>query len=101
MTNPGGGTVNVPGVGRVKKEYVIVGVLGVLIVGGYTYYKKRQAGTATATATVNATDPATGYPFGSPEDAAALDAQNSYVQPASSGGGGGNSDVSPQPTMQG
>lgn len=96
MTAP---TVDVPGIGKMKKEYVITGGLGVLIVGGYSYYKKRQAAASAATVPASAIDPATGQPYGSAGDAAALNAQSGYLQPV--GSGLGSSGATPQPTVQG
>lgn len=95
MTGP---TVDVPGIGTVKREYVIVAAVGLAVVGGYTYYKRKQASTA-GTATVSAIDPATGQPYGSAADAAQLNAQSGYLQPTGSGLGG--SSPTPQPTQSG
>lgn len=82
-------TVHLPGLGEVKKGYAIAG--GVAIVGGfYVMYRRQQQANATAAAGANTgIDPATGYAFGSPEDAAALSAQQSYVNPTTNVGGGG------------
>lgn len=94
MTSP---TVNVPGMGSIKREYVIVGVAAAVLVGGYSYYKRKQAA-ATPTAT-SAIDPATGQPYGSAADAAQLNAQSGYLQPT--GSGLGSSTPTPQPTQSG
>lgn len=80
-------TVNLPGLGSVKKGYAIAG--GVAVVGGfYVIYKRQQKANATASAGANTgIDPATGYAYGSPEDAAALTAQGTYVNPGTGAGG--------------
>jgi hypothetical protein len=99
MTAPSGGTVNIPGVGPLKKRTVIIAGGGVLLVGGYSYYKKKKtASTAPITAAPNAINPATGFAFGSPEDAAALAAQGNYNVAANAGG---SSMATPQPTVTG
>lgn len=70
---------------------VVFGGAGLVLVGGVYYYRKNKASQAANSAIqqagTNETDPATGYPYGSPEDAAALQTQNAYVSP--SGGGYG------------
>jgi hypothetical protein len=67
-------------------------LIGGAIIGGaliFVIYRARQAqGTATST-TDAAIDPATGFAYGSPEDAAALTQQAGYV--SASGGGSGSS----------
>lgn len=96
MTGP---TVDVPGVGAVKREYVIVTVAGLALVGGYSYYKRRKAASSTTAPAMSAIDPATGQPYGSAADAAQLNAQSGYLQPTGSGLGG--SSPTPQPTQSG
>ena len=86
-------TINVPGLGSTKKTtaYAIGG--GFLLVIGIVYYRKKQASSVQAASVAQAgtdtIDPATGYPYGSPEDAAALSTQSSYYQDTSGGYGGG------------
>ncbi len=84
------GTVNVPAMGKVeKKTLVIVGGIAAVVLG-IVWYRSRSATPSDAGANVGI-NPATGYPFGSAEDLAALAAQDSYVNPAQSlapGGGG-------------
>lgn len=82
-------TVHLPGLGDVKKGYAIAG--GVAVVGGfYVIYRRQQRANANAAAGANTQiDPATGYAFGSPQDAASLSAQQSYVNPTTNVGGGG------------
>src|SRR5882757_2898945 len=84
-------TVNIPGMGAQKKTTVyIAGGIGVVIVG-VVWYRSRNTATSTTTSTpVDTTqiDPATGYAYGSAEDAAALAAQSSYISAGGSSGGG-------------
>jgi hypothetical protein len=75
----------------VDKTYVYVGV-GIVLVAGVYYYRKNKASSA-AQASVTAAgstdiDPATGYPYGSAEDAAALNSQDNYQSPVAQGGYG-------------
>jgi hypothetical protein len=82
------GTVKTPFGEVSKKTAVIVGV-GLVGLLGIVYYRSKKA-KATAGAGANTgIDPATGYPYGSPEDAAALEAQAAYVTPTGVGGSGG------------
>lgn len=79
----------------VNKTYVYVGV-GIVLVAGVYYYRKNKAASDAANANAAAvtaagsteTDPATGYPYGSPEDAAALQSQGNYQSPDVGGGYG-------------
>lgn len=64
---------------------LVIGGGAAIIIGGIFYYRKNQANAASQ-ASVNAAgsseiDPATGYPYGSAEDAAALSAQGDYQNP--------------------
>lgn len=80
-----GGTVKIPGLGNQKKGMVLaVGIGGVAIVGIVLWRRHQAASTAASTAADSSTeiDPATGYSYGSPEDAAALAAQTAYTTPA-------------------
>lgn len=76
---------------NVPKPLAIGGGAAILI-GGVFYYRKNQQKAASdasiTTAGTNEIDPATGYPYGSPEDAAALNAQNQYVNPSGGYAGG-------------
>lgn len=76
---------------NVPKPLAIGGGAAILI-GGVFYYRKNQQ-SAAAKASVDAAssseiDPATGYPYGSPEDAAALTAQGNYQNPSGGYSGG-------------
>lgn len=83
-------TINVPGMGATKKTTVYVaGGIGAVIIG-VVWYRSRGAATDTTAATTSEIDPATGYPYGSAEDDAALQAQAAYQ---SSGNLGGSSDA--------
>jgi len=75
------GTVDLPAIGKVKTTYVWVGAAVVVVIVGWAYVRHRNsasastaAGAGTAAA-ATAIDPATGYPEGSAEDEAALQAQ--------------------------
>lgn len=81
-------TVHLPGLGDVKKSYAIAGGAAITL-GFYVMYRRQQRANATAAAGANTgIDPATGYAFGSPEDAAALGNQQAYVNPTANAGGG-------------
>lgn len=81
-------TVKVPGMGHQKKAVVFIfGGIAVAVVG-VALWRRHQANTAATaqtaavtTAGTNAIDPATGYEYGSAEDAAALSSQNAYNYP--------------------
>lgn len=84
------GTIKLPAVGPVKKEYVVLGA-GAVILFGVAYYRQKKAKQASAAANAGANtgiDPATGYPYGSAEDAAALANQNGYITPTPVPGAG-------------
>jgi hypothetical protein len=83
MTSP------LPGIDK-KKMYLIVG--GVVVLGGFAYYRHKKAATAAAATTGTGidntqVDPATGFPYGSTQDAAALAAETAYQTPNSYGYG--------------
>lgn len=82
-------TISLPGLGPTKKTTAYALGAGVVILGGITWYRSKNAGAAAVapaadqTAASDQIDPATGFPFGSAEDTNALAAQ----QFAPSGGG--------------
>ena len=80
-------TMNLPGLGSVPKKYVAIGG-GVFVIGVALWYrhKQTQAANIAASGANTGIDPATGYPYGSPEDAAALANQQSYVNPGTGSG---------------
>ena len=88
------GTVKTPA-GPVKKKTLAAVAAVAAVVAVIFWYRSRQAGQAAAASTTaaGAIDPATGLLAGSPEDAAALAQQASYVQPVLGGGAGGGSAV--------
>ena len=104
------GTVKTPFGAMKKKTAVIVGGGGAVVVG-IAYYRSKQAAAANAAATASAAtsaangtgdpsagiDPATGYPYGSAEDAAAIAGQQgiSYNPYSPLGGGGGGNPFPP------
>lgn len=78
--------------GSLSKKTGLFLAAGTILVFGYTWYRAKQSSAAAASATAGANDgidPATGYAYGSAEDAAALTAQAAYISPSTSGGGGG------------
>jgi hypothetical protein len=90
---------------NVSNTTVAVSAGGAALLGFSVYRYQKQKKAAAVTASVNAAaqsanDPATGYPYGSAEDAAALTAQSNYIAPTGSGGygyGGGNTYPVTQP----
>ena len=84
------GSVKLPGLGHVHKKTLMIGGL----VGGgvlaYAYYRRaKNAGSSSGSAAASSTaaiDPQTGYPTGSPEDLAALQAQGSGTLDSGLGG---------------
>lgn len=64
---------------------VVIGGGAAILIGGVFYYRKNKANAASQAsvdaAGSNEIDPATGYPYGSPEDAAALTTQGNYQSP--------------------
>jgi len=83
-----GGSIKTP-FGPVKKSTAYIAG-GAVIILAILYYRSQKAKQASVTAAGQSEiDPATGYPFGSPEDAAALGNQANYQFPAGGGGGGG------------
>lgn len=95
--------VTIPGFGHTKKTTLYAVGVGAVLVIGVAYYRSKKSAAAAQAASVaqagsNATDPATGYPYGSPEDAAALATQTSYYQATGGyGGDGGYYGGSPSP----
>ena len=89
VTSPG--KINIGGV-KVSKSVAFIGG-GALLIGGVLYYRHKQstdaANAAIATAGATTTDPATGYPYGSAEDQAALAAQAGYDTGSSADAGYG------------
>lgn len=87
------GTIKTP-LGEVsKKNAAIIGGI-VVAMGVYVWYRGRQQAQASiAAAGASEIDPATGYPYGSAEDAAALAAQGNYISPGGGGVGGGGSSI--------
>jgi hypothetical protein len=83
-------TVNVGGIKAPKKPTLIIGG-GVLVIGAAFYYRQKKASDAASQAAVvsqsganTGIDPATGYAYGSAEDAAALSNQGQYISPMDS-----------------
>ncbi len=88
-------TVHVPGMGETKKSTVYIVAGGFVLVAGIAYYRSKKTAAANAASVAQAgattTDPATGYPYGSAEDAAALAAQAGYNDGTGYGYGYGGS----------
>ena len=91
----GGGTFKTP-FGPVKKSNAYIAG-GAIVVLAILYYRTQQAKKASVTAAGQSEiDPATGYAFGSAEDAAALATQGNYQFPSGGGGtGGGTTTTNP------
>lgn len=91
-------TVSIPGFGSQKKSTVyLVGGLAIVVIGIGVYRSKKAAANATPSGPgidQSSTDPATGFPYGSAEDAAALSNQAGYITPASGGGSSGTDTTS-------
>lgn len=81
------GNVKTP-LGEVKKSTALFAGSAVVILA-VLYYRSQKQKSAASSAGSPEIDPATGYAFGSPEDAAALAAQANYTLPGGVGGGGG------------
>src|SRR6266542_409283 len=78
------GSVGTP-FGEIKKKTGLIILAGVAVVLSVGYYRARkEQGTTVAD---EAPNPATGYPYGSAEDAAALAEQGSSITPVPAGGG--------------
>jgi hypothetical protein len=64
---------------------IVIGGGAAIVIGGIFFYRQNQQKAASQAsvdaAGASAIDPATGYPYGSPEDAAALTAQGNYQSP--------------------
>jgi len=82
-------TIKVPGFGQIPKPVAIGGAIGAGIIGVYFYRNKKQQTDAISAAGSSEIDPATGYPYGSAEDAAAMASQSNYQTPANTGYGYG------------
>jgi hypothetical protein len=95
------GTVKLPAFGVQKKQtvYVVGGV--VVVVMGVAYYRhKKSSAAATVTPGTtdnNAIDPATGFAYGSTEDAQATANNSAFQNPVDFGGGGGPPGSTPAP----
>jgi hypothetical protein len=94
-------TINLPGLGKTSKTtaYALGGV--VVLVGGIAWYRSRGAASSASSSSTPAqadNDPATGYPYGSAEDTAALAQQAQATSGVGlsdfTGGGGTNTSVS-------
>lgn len=84
--------VKVPGLGTQKKTTVYMVGAGVIVVIGVAYYRRKKSASSTSTTGTTdptAIDPATGFAYGSTEDATALAGQSAYQNPVDYGGGGG------------
>jgi hypothetical protein len=83
------GTIKTP-LGTVQKKTALLLGGGIVVLGAIVWYRQKQvADSATAATTTEAAiNPATGYPYGSAEDAAELASQAAYVSPPASSGGG-------------
>lgn len=79
-----------------KTAYIIGG--GIVVVAGIVYYRQKKAAATSnipADNSSNEIDPATGFPYGTTEDAQALAAQNNYATVGGGSSGGGASSMPP------
>lgn len=86
------GSIKTP-VGTISKKTALWAGVGTGVLALLVWYRKRQ-NTSAAADTTGEINPATGYVYGSAEDAQALEAQANYHSPSGSAGGGGGSSVS-------
>lgn len=77
-------TIDIGGMKVQKKTATIAGI-GLVGILGIEWYRNKQAQQSAAAATAQAgqteIDPSTGFPYGSPEDATALQSQTNYMNP--------------------
>lgn len=72
-----------------KKKAMIGGAIAAVILAVVVYRARQNAATSGGAIPEAEINPATGYPYGSAEDAAALAQQAGYISAGGSGGGGG------------
>jgi len=87
------GTIKTP-FGSMRKKTALIGGGFVVVLGAIVYWREKQSGGLTAssnTATTGDIDPATGFVYGTPEDLAAIAAQNTGVGPGGQSSGGSGS----------
>lgn len=75
------GTVDLPAFGATKKRTLLYVGFGVALLAGVYWYRRTNGAELDASSSPAAIDPATGYPYGSPEDLAALDEQAANSAP--------------------
>lgn len=85
--------IKLPGVGEVNKKYLIAGGGVLLVILAVVMYRKNKAASAAAAAAASGNastpiDPETNYPYGSPEDQAALAALSAASGTGGNFGGG-------------
>lgn len=98
------GNINTP-FGHVSKKTAVIGGVGIAGVLGIAWYRSKQASaSSTDTSSTDTSsadiDPATGFPYGSPEDIAALQQMQSYsggFGPTFDTTGGGDTGAGPGP----
>lgn len=97
---PPDGKVKLPGIGQVKKSTAIAGAALVAGLALVIYVRSKQHAAKEGTYDPNAINPVTGYPFGSPQDTAAIAALNAAGSSPTTGGGTGSSsgDGTSEPT---
>ena len=83
------GTIKTP-MGPIQKKTAVIVGGGVVVVAAIVWYRQRgsQSDSGALVDPDAPINPATGYPYGSAEDAAALAAQSAYVSPPANPGGG-------------
>jgi hypothetical protein len=85
------GSIKTP-IGTISKKTALWAGVGTGVLALLVWYRKRQ-NTSAAADTTGEINPATGYVYGSAEDASALEAQANYQYPSGSAGGGGGSSI--------
>ncbi len=88
------GSIDTP-IGSVPKKTALIVGGGLAVLVAVMYYRGKQASNAASSAGASTEiNPATGYVYGSPEDAAAMAAQAGYITGGMVGGGGGGGGTS-------
>lgn len=81
------GTLQTP-LGKIEKKTALIAGAGVAVLLGIVWYRQKKKAESQVVIGEQAINPATGYPYGSAEDAAALASQAAYITPVTGGGGG-------------
>lgn len=82
------GTIKTP-IGEVSKKTALIAGVGAIAILGIIWWRTKSTENLASSAGASEINPATGYPYGSPEDAAAMAAQANYITPTTGSAGGG------------